>query len=62
MSAPMAVAKAWVTSSLWLARAYLSEGNREEAEKLLRRIVELAPALYPGKAAAQMLKELEAQA
>ena len=51
-----------VTSSLWLARAYLSEGNREEAEKLLRRIVELAPALYPGKAAAQMLKELEAQA
>ncbi|MBR1409465.1 MAG: tetratricopeptide repeat protein [Clostridia bacterium] len=50
-----------ITTSLWLARAYLADGNREEAEKLLRRIVELAPALYPGKTAAKLLGELDAK-
>lgn len=47
-----------VTTSLWIARAYLAENNRREAEKLLKRIVELAPNLYPGKAAREILDEL----
>lgn len=47
-----------ITTSLWIARAYLSENNRREAEKLLRRIVELAPGLYPGKAAQELLDRL----
>lgn len=47
-----------VTTSLWIARAYLADNNRREAEKLLRRIVELAPDLYPGKAAQELLDRL----
>ncbi|MBQ2992102.1 MAG: tetratricopeptide repeat protein [Clostridia bacterium] len=47
-----------VTISLWLARAYLAENNRREAEKLLERIVNLAPELYPGKTAAALLASL----
>ena len=47
-----------ITTSLWIARAYLAENNRREAEKLLARIVELAPDLYPGKAAKELLDQL----
>lgn len=47
-----------ITTSLWIARAYLAENNRREAEKLLKRIVELAPALYPGKCAQELLDQL----
>lgn len=47
-----------VTISLWIARAYLAENNRREAETLLERVVTLAPDLYPGKAAAQILSSL----
>ncbi|MBR6569652.1 MAG: hypothetical protein IKK75_04285 [Clostridia bacterium] len=47
-----------ITTSLWIARAYLAENNRREAEKLLKRIVELAPSLYPGKAARELLDQL----
>ena len=51
-----------ITISLWIARAYLSENNRREGEKLLEQIVRLAPQLYPGKAAAQLLAGLPARA
>lgn len=44
-----------VTTSLWIARAYLAEQNRREAETLLEKIVKLAPDLYPGKEAARLL-------
>ena len=37
---------------------YLSENNRREGEKLLAQIVKLAPNLYPGKVAAQLLAGL----
>lgn len=47
-----------VTTSLWIARAYLADNQRREAEKLFRRIVELAPALHPGKEAARILATL----
>lgn len=47
-----------ITISLWIARAYLAENNRREAEALLNRIVKLAPDLYPGKAAAEILSAL----
>lgn len=47
-----------ITTSLWISRAYLAENNRREAEKLLKRIVELAPDLYPGKAAKELLDQL----
>lgn len=47
-----------VTISLWIARAYLAENNRREAETLLKKIVTLAPDLYPGKQAAQILSSL----
>ena len=47
-----------ITTSLWIARAYLADNQRREAEKLLKRIVELAPELYPGKEAKQFLNEL----
>ena len=50
-----------ITISLWIARAYLAENNRREAEKLLEQIVKLAPELYPGKAAAQLLNALPAK-
>jgi len=50
-----------ITTSLWIARAYLSENNRREAEKLLKRIVELAPNLYPGKCAKELLDQLPAK-
>ena len=46
-----------ITTSLWVARAYLADGQKGEAERLLRRIVELAPNLYPGKEAARLLAE-----
>ena len=41
---------------------YLSENNRREGEKLLAQIVKLAPDLYPGKAAAQLLAGLPGSA
>lgn len=44
-----------ITTSLWIARAYLAEQNRREAENILQQIVKLAPDLYPGKEAARML-------
>ena len=47
-----------VTVSLWAARACLADGQREEAEKLLRRIVELAPRLHPGREAKKLLESL----
>ncbi|MBQ7051853.1 MAG: hypothetical protein IJN79_03575 [Clostridia bacterium] len=47
-----------VTISLWIARAYLAENNRREAEKLLERIVNVAPTLYPGRMAASILSGL----
>jgi len=49
-----------ITTSLWIARAYLAEQN--EAENILQQIVKLAPDLYPGKEAARMLAELPAAA
>ena len=51
-----------VTTSLWIARAYLAEQNRREAENILQQIVKLAPDLYPGREAARMLAELPAKA
>ena len=51
-----------VTISLWVARAYLAENNRREAEKLLEQIIKLAPDLYPGKAAQSILNGLPAKA
>jgi len=50
-----------ITSSLWVARADLAENNRREAENILNQIVKLAPELYPGKAARQMLDQLPAK-
>ena len=49
-----------ITISLWIARAYLARNNRREGEKLLEQIVKLAPELYPGKVAAQLLSGLPA--
>lgn len=51
-----------ITISLWVARAELSANNRREAEKILEQIVKLAPDLYPGKLAAQLLTGLPAKA
>ncbi len=51
-----------VTISLWIAREYLNRNNRREAEKILSQIVKLAPDLYPGKQAAQLLNALPAKA
>lgn len=50
-----------ITSSLWVARADLAENNRREAESILNQIVKLAPDLYPGQVAKQMLAELPAR-
>ena len=50
-----------ITLSLWVARAELALNNRREAEKLLEQIVKLAPDLYPGKVAAQLLTGLPAK-
>ncbi len=47
-----------ITTSLWIARAQLAENNRREAQALLEKIVNLAPNLYPGKAAAELLANL----
>lgn len=47
-----------ITTSLWIARAYLAENNRREAENILEKIVKLAPGLYPGQAAKKYLDEL----
>jgi len=47
-----------VTISLWIARAYLAENNRREAETLLKKIITLAPDLYPGRQAEQILASL----
>lgn len=47
-----------ITISLWIARAYLSENNRREAEKILDQIIKLAPDLYPGIVAKQLLTGL----
>lgn len=47
-----------VTISLWISRAYLAVNNRREAESLLKRIVNVAPELYPGKVAAELLAQL----
>ena len=51
-----------ITTSLWIARAYLAEQNRREAENILQQIVKLAPDLYPGREAACLLAELPAKA
>ena len=51
-----------ITISLWIARVYLANNNRREGEKLLEKIVKLAPQLYPGKVAAQLLSSLPARA
>jgi len=51
-----------VTISLWIARAYLAENNRREAEKLLEQIIKLAPDLYPGREAKSLLAGLPAKA
>lgn len=51
-----------ITISLWVARAELSANNRREAEKILEQIVKLAPDLYPGKVAAQLLTGLPSKA
>ena len=51
-----------ITTSLWIARAYLAEQNRREAENILQQIVKLAPDLYPGREAARLLAELPAKA
>ena len=51
-----------ITISLWVARAELSANNRREAEKLLEQIVKLAPDLYPGKVASQLLTGLPSKA
>lgn len=51
-----------ITTSLWIARALLAENNRREAQELLEKIVNLAPNLYPGKAAAEMLAALPEKA
>lgn len=50
-----------ITISLWIARAYLAENNRREAEKILDQIIKLAPDLYPGKAAQSLLNGLPAK-
>ena len=50
-----------VTISLWIARAYLAENNRREAEKILDQIIKLAPDLYPGKVAQSLLNGLPAK-
>lgn len=47
-----------VTISLWISRAYLAVNNRREAEQLLGRIVNVAPDLYPGRIAAELLSKL----
>ncbi len=47
-----------ITISLWVARAYLAQNNRREAEKILDQIVKLAPTLYPGQQAAAILRGL----
>lgn len=47
-----------ITTSLWIARAYLARHERREAETLLERIVTLAPDLYPGRTAKALLDEL----
>lgn len=51
-----------INISLWVARAYLAVNNRREAETRLEQIVRLAPDLYPGKAAAQLLASLPEKA
>ena len=51
-----------VTISLWIARAYLAENNRREAEKILDQIIKLAPDLYPGREAKSLLAGLPAKA
>lgn len=50
-----------VTTSLWVARADLQINNRKEAENILNQIVKLAPHLYPGKVAAELLAQLPAK-
>ncbi|MED9822422.1 MAG: hypothetical protein U0J65_10435 [Christensenellales bacterium] len=50
-----------ITISLWVARAYLADNQRREAEKLLEQIIKLAPNLYPGQAAKAMLAALPAK-
>lgn len=47
-----------ITISLWVARAALAQNNRREAENILNQIIKLAPELYPGKAASQLLAGL----
>lgn len=47
-----------ITTCLWIARAYLAENNRREAEALLEKIAKLAPHLYPGRVAKEILASL----
>lgn len=50
-----------ITLSLWVARAELAANNRREGEKILEQIIKLAPELYPGKVAKQLLTGLPAK-
>ena len=51
-----------VTASLWIARSYLAQHNRREAERALERIVNLAGHLYPGRVAKELLDALPGRA
>lgn len=50
-----------VTTSLWVARADLAANNRKEAESILNQIIKLAPHLYPGQVASELLAQLPAK-
>lgn len=47
-----------VTTSLWIARAYLAENNRREAEALLEKIAKVAGHLFIGQEAKALLAGL----
>ena len=47
-----------VTSALWVARSFLADNQRKEAEQRLEQIVKLAPHLYPGIQARKILYSL----
>ena len=47
-----------ITTSLWIARAYLAQNNKHEAVNILRQIVKFTPSLYPVQVASKMLSEL----
>ena len=47
-----------VTTSLWIARAYLADNNRREAKVLLEKIAKIASHLYIGQEARALLSGL----